>query len=97
MSDLSKIDDIIMCHYQLLTNKHGPSKADSLVVRKLKKLGAKQIKYPLEEDEISEIVKFSQQNSDCVLFYFGYDEKGHDLFAIPRGIAEKIVVLGGLP
>jgi hypothetical protein len=100
MKDMSKLTEVIR-HATLSLDEDDPKKW-VVMGKKLKALGAKRLRLPGrglrdEDDLLADVIEFAQQNSDCVLYYAGYDDKGHEVFAIPKEIAEKIVVLGGVP
>lgn len=97
--NLSKLDDIVVKHLESLWENGDREGAFREVGDKLVGLGCDRV--ILEEEEASDLgmalSKFSLKNSDCVVYYLGHDDCGHDFFAIPRDIAERIVVLGSLP
>jgi hypothetical protein len=100
MKDLSKLRLIVEQYLESRweQNQVRDNRPFVEVEEKLVGLGCARTILNYESDELAVLIsQFSLENSGCVIYYLGYDQGGHDFFAIPREIAERIVALGSLP
>lgn len=102
MRDFSKLQDVVWDAFGRLDEKLGTEKAWKVWDENLKSLGIHATFANLKNEQgfycmAQRIVEFAQQNSDCVLVHAGSEDSGNNIYAIPRPLAEKILVLGGLP
>lgn len=106
--NMTHLDDIIWDEFERLHAKTGldQEKAWDLWNKKLRRLGIEE--ETLEEQEtkymnsaelaIKKVLGLHQKNPDHVISYAGnYGEAKHHVYLVPKELATKIVVLGGLP
>lgn len=101
-ADMSKLQEVVWKDFGRLDEKLGTERAWKVWDDNLKKIGIRPLFIRRSGEEASaflveDVIQMSQQNSDCILVHAGEVRDGNNVYAIPRPLAEKILMLGGLP
>ena len=102
IADMSKLQEVVWKDFERLKQKLGTKRAWEVWDNNLKKIGIRPLFVRRYSEEAStflveDVILMSQKNSDCILVHAGEVRDGNNIYAIPRPLAEKILMLGGLP
>lgn len=98
--DMYKLNEIVWEEFGRFEEKLGLDDALDIWDKNLSPLGVRTFHVTHEQephDLVCDVIRIGLENSDCVLVNGGPGDHYDIVYAIPKELAEKILVLGAMP